>query len=200
MENVPTKLSNFKSKVDKLESDKLVPFPVDLCKLTNAVKNDVKKDVYNAKIKDIKDKIPDITSLATNATLNAKINEVKNEVPSITNLGGTVARNAKINEVKSNISKTTSALTPVENKMPGHSKSITTPKFNKLTAENFVARLAQTNLTSKNDIFNFWKKTDFDNKTKTFNKKINSNKTNNLLVKKELNELLENVKQYQQKD
>ena len=86
MENVPTKLSNFKSKVDKLESDKLVPFPVDLCKLTNAVKNDVKKDVYNAKIKDIKDKIPDITSLATNATLNAKINEVKNEVPSITNV------------------------------------------------------------------------------------------------------------------
>ena len=36
------------------------------------------KDVYSAKIKYIEDKIPDITSLATNTTLNAKINEVKN--------------------------------------------------------------------------------------------------------------------------
>ena len=35
------------------------------------------KDVYNAKIKNIGDKIPDITNLATKATLNAKINEAK---------------------------------------------------------------------------------------------------------------------------
>ena len=37
----------------------------------------VKKDVYNAKIKNIKDKIPDITSLATKTTLNSKTNELK---------------------------------------------------------------------------------------------------------------------------
>ena len=36
------------------------------------------------KIKNIEDKIPDITNLATNASLNAKINEVKGEIPSIT--------------------------------------------------------------------------------------------------------------------
>ena len=36
------------------------------------------KKVHNAKIKDIKDKIPGITNLATNTTLNAKINKVKN--------------------------------------------------------------------------------------------------------------------------
>ena len=36
------------------------------------MKNDVvKKDVYNAKIKNIKDRIPDITNVATNTTLNA---------------------------------------------------------------------------------------------------------------------------------
>ena len=35
----------------------------------------VKKDVYNAKIKDIEDKIPYITNLATNTPLNAKINK-----------------------------------------------------------------------------------------------------------------------------
>ena len=67
-----------KSKVDKLDIDKLVPVPVDLSKLNDVVKTDVvKKDVYNAKIKHIEDKIPDITNLATNNTLNAEINEVK---------------------------------------------------------------------------------------------------------------------------
>ena len=45
----------------------------------------VKEDAFNAKIKNIEDKIPNITNLATNTTLNAKINEVKNKVPNITN-------------------------------------------------------------------------------------------------------------------
>ena len=46
----------------------------------------LKKDISNAKIKNIEDKIPSITNSATNAALNAKINKVKNKVPSITNL------------------------------------------------------------------------------------------------------------------
>ena len=66
LKNVPTNLSNLKSKVDKLDVDKLVPVPVDLSKLRDVVKNDVvKKDVYNAKIKNIEDKIPDIANLTT---------------------------------------------------------------------------------------------------------------------------------------
>ena len=61
-----------------------MPVPVDLGKLSDLGRNDVvKKDVYNVKIKDIEDKIPDITNLAANTTLNAKRNEVKNEIPSI---------------------------------------------------------------------------------------------------------------------
>ena len=64
LKNVPTNLSNLKSKVDELDVDKLVPVPVDLSKLSDIVKNDVvKKDVYNAKMKNIEDKIPDITNL-----------------------------------------------------------------------------------------------------------------------------------------
>ena len=52
LKTVLTNLSNFKNKTDKLVVDKLVPFPVDLSKLSNVVKIDViKKDVYNAKIK-----------------------------------------------------------------------------------------------------------------------------------------------------
>ena len=73
MNNVPTNLSYLKDKVDKLDVDKLVPVPFDLSKLSDVVKNDVvKKDVYHAKIKNIEDKIPDITNLATNTTLNSK--------------------------------------------------------------------------------------------------------------------------------
>ena len=72
------------------------------------------KDVYNANIKDIEDKISEITNLATNTTL------AKDEIPSITNLA------------------TSTVITDVENKVPDHSKYITTPEFNKLTAENFT--------------------------------------------------------------
>ena len=96
MKNVPSNLSNLKNKVDKLDIGKLKTIPVDLSKLSDAVKNDVvKKDVYNAKIKDFEDKIPDTTKLATNTTLNAKINEVKTEIPNITKLGTNASLNVK---------------------------------------------------------------------------------------------------------
>ena len=63
LKNVQTNLSNLKSKVDKSDVDKLVPVPVDLSKFSSVVKNDVvEKDVYNAKIKSIEIKIPDITN------------------------------------------------------------------------------------------------------------------------------------------
>ena len=64
-----------------------------------------------------------------------------------------------------------------------HDKYITTPEFNKLTSENFAARLKQANLASKNDIANFVNKTDFDNKLED----VTSNKN-------ELNELSKKVK------
>ena len=83
--NLPNDLNNLKSKVDKLDVDKLVPAPVDLSKLSDVVKKDVaKKDVYDTKIKNIENKIPDITNLATNASLNFKINEVEGEIPNVT--------------------------------------------------------------------------------------------------------------------
>ena len=100
MKNVPTNLSNLKRKVDKLDVDKLVPALVDLSKLSEVVKNDVfKEDVYNAKIKNIEDKITDITDLATNTTLNAKINEVKNKISNLNNLATTTALTAVENEI-----------------------------------------------------------------------------------------------------
>ena len=101
LKNVPSCLSSLKSKVDKLEIGKLETTPVDLSKVSNVVKTGViKKTEYNAKIKNIENKIRDITNLATKTTFNAKINEVKAEIPSITNLA------------------TATALTVVENKIP----------------------------------------------------------------------------------
>ena len=99
MKNIPTNLSSFKSKVDKIDVDKLVLVPIDLSKLSHVIKNYVvKKDVYNSKIKNIEDKTPDITKLATNASLNAKINEVKGKIPSISNLATTSTRTAVENK------------------------------------------------------------------------------------------------------
>ena len=162
------------SKVNRLNVDKLFSVPVDLSKLGDVIKNDtVKKDVYIAKIRNIEDKIPDITNLATNTPLNAKLNEVKNEIPTITTLVTTTALNAKINQVKNKIPNftnlaSTTARAAVENKIPnvsnlvkksdhntkiteienkitdhGHDKYITTQKFNQLTSENFTARPKQ---------------------------------------------------------
>ena len=100
-----TNVSNMKSKADKLDVDKLVPVAPDLSKLSDTVEKDVsKKNIYiyiyiNAKVKNIEDKIPDISNLATNTTLNDKINEVKNKIPSVINLATTTALNANIKEV-----------------------------------------------------------------------------------------------------
>ena len=72
-------------------------------------------------------------------------------------------------------------ISEVENKIPDHAKYITTREFNKLTAENFAARLKQANLVTKSD---------FDNKLTSFNKRIISNKTKHLEVQKKLNGLM----------
>ena len=76
-------------------------------------------------------------------------------------------------------------ITEIEKKFTDHKhdKYITTPEFNKLTAENFSARLAQANLITK---------TDFDAKLSSLNRKIVSNKTKHLLIENELKKI-ENI-------
>ena len=114
---VPTNLSNLKNKVDKLDIGKLESTPADLSKLSNSKNDVVKKTEYNAKIKNIDDKTPDTSNLATKTTLNAKINEVKAQIPSITNLA------------------TTTALTVVENKIPDVSNLVKKTDYNKKVNE-----------------------------------------------------------------
>ena len=58
-----------------------------------------------------------------------------------------------------------------------------------MTAEHFAAILAQGNLANKNDIATLLKKTDFDDKLTSLNKKVTSNKSKHLLVENELKKL-----------
>ena len=88
-----------------------------------------------------------VVQLLTTAALTA----VENKIPNVSNLVRKTDYNTKINGTEKKISD------------HDHDKYITTPEFNKLTAENFAARLAQANLVTK---------TDFDDKLKNLKKTI----------------------------
>ena len=139
---LPNNLSNLKNEMKNLSNlnNKLVTVPLDLSKLTNVIKNQVvKKTEYNSKIKNIEDKIPDISNLATKSILNTKINEVKKEIPSIGNLA------------------TTSALTSVENKIPSISILVKKTDYNAKVSD------MEKKITDHITIAaNLVKKTDFD--------------------------------------
>ena len=89
----------------------------------------VKKSDYNAKVSEIEGKIPSISGLATTSALTA----VENKISSVSNLVKKTDYDTKISELENKIT---------DHK---HDKYITTPEFNKLTAENFAAILAQEN-------------------------------------------------------
>ena len=132
-----TNLANLKSKVDKLDVDKLVPVPTHLSKLSNVVKNYVvkkadynklvtkvdnidisglvKKTDYNTRIIEIEGKIPDINNLATKTASTF----VENKIPDITNLDTKTALTTVENKIPntSNLA-TKTELTTVENKIP----------------------------------------------------------------------------------
>ena len=135
--------------MDKLDVDKLVPVPVGLSKPSDGLINgDVKKDVYNAEIRNIEDKIPHISNLATRSSLNAKIIEVKGEIPSITNSAAKASLNAvenKITIVSNLVTKTdyNTKFNDIKNTDNSHDKYVTIPEFHRLSAEDFAARLKQ---------------------------------------------------------
>ena len=117
-----------------------------------------------AKLTELENKISDVSSLATKTALTA----IENKIPSVSNLVKKTDYNTKITET--------------ENKLNDHNhdKYITIPEFNTLAADVFNARFAQANLITK---------TYFDAKLSSINRKINANKTINLLVENELNKL-----------
>ena len=76
--------------------------------------------------------------------------------------------NAKLNELEKKVTD------------HNHHKYITIPEFNNIKEEDFNARLARAKLVTN---------TGFDTKLVNLNKKLNSNKTKNLLVENEFKKL-----------
>ena len=98
----------FKTEVDKLDIDKLVPAPVDLSKMSDVVRNDVfKKTVYdklvakvnnidtndfvlkinyNADKTNLENEIPDTSDLAKKTDYNTKLSELENKIPDVSSL------------------------------------------------------------------------------------------------------------------
>ena len=121
--NVKVDLSNLKTKVDKLDIDKLVNVATDLSKLSNVVNNEVVKKTeydklvtkvnnidtgtgkfilksdYDAYKLELEKKIPDTSNLATKAALTA----IENKIPDVSNLVKKVTMTLKLKILKTNI-------------------------------------------------------------------------------------------------
>ena len=113
-----TNLDNLKSKVHKVDIDKLAPVPTDLSKLSNVVKNDIlKKDVYDklvAKKNDI-----DTSDFVLKTNYNTDKTELEKKIPNAIDL----VKKVKLTELGNKIPyisnlATKTALTSVENKIP----------------------------------------------------------------------------------
>ena len=123
-------LASLKTEVDELYVDKLVPVPVDVSKLSDVVKNDVNKTVYDKLVtkvnsidtsgfvlknkydtdkSELENKIPDTSGLVKKTDYNAKITEIEGKIPSISGLA------------------TNAALTTVENKIPNINSLVKKP-------------------------------------------------------------------------
>ena len=123
-----TNLTSLKTKVDKLDIDKLKPLPDDVSKLSNVVTNEVVKKTeydklfakvdnihasdfvlktqYNTDKTELEKKIPDTNGFVKKANYKTKITELENKIPDISNLAA----------------KTT--LTTAENKIPSVSNLV----------------------------------------------------------------------------
>ena len=195
-----TNLANLKTEVDKLDINKLVPVPTDLSKLSNVVKNDVKKTVYDklvAKVNNfdtndfvlktnydagktgLEKKIPDTSGFVKKTDYNTKTTELENKISDISNLAANTALTTVENKIPSisNLVKKAdynTKVTEIENKLNNHNhdKYIDTQEFNKLTADVFNARLEQPKLITK---------TEFDSKLSSLNRKITANQNIYLL-------------------
>ena len=121
-----TNLANLKTEVDKLDIDKLVPVAVDLSKLSDVVKNVVKKTVYEklvAKINSI-----DTSGFVLKTKYDADNSELENKIPDTSGLIKKTDYN-KITEIEGKIPDVSSlatktALTTVENKIPSVSRKL----------------------------------------------------------------------------
>ena len=158
LKNMPTNLSNLKSKLDKLDIGRLDTTPVDLRKLSNIVKNKVvKKTEYNELVKKINNiSTTDTSNLVKKTDYNTNISEKENKITT------------------------------------DRSEYIATREFNKLTSltsRKICWKIKTSKFRTQNWHYWFRKKKDFNNKLKSFNKIITSNKTRYVEIKTKLDDL-----------
>ena len=130
----------------------------------------VLKTKYNTDSLELKNKIHDTSDLFKKTDCNTKITEIKGKIPDVSNLATktalTVVEN-KIPDVSNLVKKAdyNNKVTEIENKLTDHNhdKYITTPEFNKLTADVFNAKIAEANLATK---------TKFDSRLSSLNEKL----------------------------
>ena len=128
-----SKLSNVVNNdvVKKTMYNKLVTkVNIDTTGFVLKTKYDTDKSDLEKKISDAEGKIPRVSGLVTNSALTT----VENKIPDVSNLVKKTDCNTKISEIENKVN------------YHDHDKYITASEFNKLTTENFKARLAQADL------------------------------------------------------
>ena len=85
--------------------------------------NGLIEKIYNSKTTEIEGKIPSISSFATTSALTT----VKRKIPNVSSLVKRTDYNTKINKIEDKITDQI------------NDEHVTTPEFNKLTAEHFAA-------------------------------------------------------------
>ena len=172
-----TNLSALKTKVDKIDVDKLKTVPDDLAKLSNAVKNEVvKKTDFSAdnsvmrtkfstdtnslddKIDKVDKKVPDVSGLATKSSVTILIKNLDDRIGKL-----------KINDYAKKTSLTTYMLTSDFN-----TKS--TELDNKIKDDDIIAKSAVTKADSiKSNLNDYAKNTDVANDITTIKNDYVSN-------------------------
>ena len=142
-----TNLAALKTKVDKIDIDKLKTVPADLAKLSNVVKNDVVKITdYNTKVTSIEIQIAGVTkntldNLGDITTLENKIDTVDKKIPDISGLATKTSLTSYLKTATFN-----SKVTEVENK---------------IKATDIIAKSANTKVnTIRSDLIGYAKKGD----------------------------------------
>ena len=153
-----TEYNTLKTKVDD----------IDLSKYAQKTK-------YDTEVGDLKLKIPKISGLLQTSVFNSKITEVENKIPDISNLATKTKVNAvenKIPDIKNLVSKT--ELTAVKNKIPHVNGSVKKTDYATEITKIKNDYVTYTALTSRlNDLR---QKSHFDSELKKVDDKANKNR------------------------
>ena len=114
---IKTNLVNRKTEDDKSDIDKLVSVHVDLSKLSDVIKNDVVKTVYDKLVANVNN--IDTNDLVLKTKYNTEKTELEKKIPDETDF----VKEAKLTELENTIPDisnlaTKTVLTAVENKKP----------------------------------------------------------------------------------